>query len=40
MLADIFTKPLSPTLFKKFRQQLDVMPIPVAVEEDKEGYCN
>ncbi|KAG4039812.1 hypothetical protein PC123_g24640 [Phytophthora cactorum] len=34
MLADIFTKSLGPTPFRKFRQQLNVMPIPVAVEED------
>ncbi|POM59445.1 polyprotein [Phytophthora palmivora] len=34
MLADIFTKPLGPTLFKKFRQQLNVMRLPIVVGED------
>ncbi|KAG2781450.1 hypothetical protein PC129_g20327 [Phytophthora cactorum] len=36
MLADVSTKPLGLTLFKKFRQQLNVMPIPMVVDEDKE----
>ncbi|KAE8975051.1 hypothetical protein PR001_g25156 [Phytophthora rubi] len=31
-LADIFTKAVGPTLFRKFRQQLNVMPLPVAIE--------
>ncbi|KAG3243823.1 hypothetical protein PI124_g11371 [Phytophthora idaei] len=33
MLADIFTKPLSPTLFKKFRQLLNVVPLPMVIED-------
>ncbi|KAG4043721.1 hypothetical protein PC123_g20813 [Phytophthora cactorum] len=33
MLADIFTKPLGPTLFKKFRQLLNVMPLPMVIKD-------
>ncbi|KAG3092254.1 hypothetical protein PI124_g16913 [Phytophthora idaei] len=33
MVAVIFTKPLGPTLFKKFRQRLNVMSLPIATED-------
>ncbi|RAW40198.1 hypothetical protein PC110_g3586 [Phytophthora cactorum] len=32
-LADIFTKPLGHTLFKKFRQLLNVMPLPMVIDD-------
>ncbi|GMF60153.1 unnamed protein product [Phytophthora fragariaefolia] len=31
-LADIFTKALGPTLFRKFRQRLNVMPLPTTID--------
>lgn len=34
-LADIFTRALGPTLFRKFRQQLNVMLLPIAIEDGK-----
>ncbi|KAG6590866.1 Retrovirus-related Gag-pol Polyprotein [Phytophthora cinnamomi] len=39
-LADIFTKALGPTQFRKFRQQLNVMPLLTAIEDSKAGGRN
>ncbi|KAE8903546.1 hypothetical protein PF005_g21281 [Phytophthora fragariae] len=37
-LADIFTKALGPTLFRKFRERLNVAPLPLAIADgDAEG---
>lgn len=34
MVADILTKPLGPTQFRKLRQLLNVMPVPPASEDE------
>ncbi|KAE9050016.1 hypothetical protein PR001_g2781, partial [Phytophthora rubi] len=39
-LADIFTKALGPTLFRKFREQLNVMPLPTAIEVGNADGCS
>ncbi|KAE8972041.1 hypothetical protein PF011_g25800 [Phytophthora fragariae] len=39
-LADIFTKALGPTLFRKFREQLNVMPLPTAIEDGNADGCS
>ncbi|OWZ16542.1 Copia protein [Phytophthora megakarya] len=33
MLADIITKALGPKVFFKFREQLNVMPLPIAIAD-------
>ncbi|GMF44882.1 unnamed protein product [Phytophthora fragariaefolia] len=39
-LADIFTKALGPTLFRKFRQRLNVMPLPTAIDNGNADGSN